>query len=222
MQLIAFFFFYSHYAKIDTSEEKGDQMERTSMIVLAGGKSSRMKTNKAFLPFKNTPLIETIINKLRDSFFEVIVVTNTVSLYSHLKARIVSDIIPECGPLSGIHAGLMASTCHYNFVLACDMPFVDVELVQYLISLAPGYDVVVPVVGGFYETSSAIYAKSCIPYIEAHLKRGSHKVINLYSDVKTLPVYEKELSHYCKVDQAFLNLNTPHDYLLAQRIIDTG
>lgn len=197
-------------------------MERTSLIILAGGKSSRMKTNKAFLPINGTPLIESIIHKLRNSFLEVIVVTNDVPLYSHLKARIVTDIIPGCGPLSGIHAGLTVSNCNYSFVLACDMPFVDPRLAKYLVSLTPGYDVVVPVVKGFYETSCAIYAKSSIPHIESNLNRGIRKVIDFYRDVKILPVYEKELSKYCKVDQAFINLNTPHDYKLAQRIIDTG
>ncbi|HHU33458.1 MAG: molybdenum cofactor guanylyltransferase [Zhaonellaceae bacterium] len=197
-------------------------MEGTSLIVLAGGKSSRMKTNKAFLPIGNAPLIETIIHKLRDSFQEIIVVTNDAPLYSHLKVRTITDIIPKQGPLSGIHAGLIASKFNYSFILACDMPFVNAPLSSYLVRQAEGCDVVVPVISGFYETTCAVYSKNCLPYIESNLKRGVRKVLDFYRNVKVLAVYEKELSRYCKVDQAFLNLNTPHDYKLAQRIIATG
>lgn len=192
-------------------------MEGTSLIVLAGGKSSRMKTNKAFLPIGNASLIETIIHKLEDLFQEVIVVTNDAPLYSHLKVRIVNDIIPEQGPLSGIHAGLIASKFNYSFVLACDMPFVNAALSSYLVSQIEGYDVVVPVISGFYETNCAVYSKNCIPHIESNLQRSIRKVMDFYRNVKVLPVYEKELSRYCKVDQAFFNLNTPHDYKLAQK-----
>lgn len=195
-------------------------MMKAGLVILAGGKSSRMKTNKAFLPINNTSLIEIIINKLSSLFLEVIIVSNDVPSYSHLKAKIVPDIIPNRGPLSGIHAGLVNSNYNLNFVVACDMPFVSARLADYLISQANGYDVVVPVVNGYYQTNCAAYAKSCIPYIEDNLEQENRKVICLYSQVKTLPVYEKEVSKYCRVDQAFLNLNTPRDYKLAQKIIN--
>lgn len=195
-------------------------MKKSSLIVLAGGKSSRMKTNKAFLPINNTSLIETIINKLSNQFQQVIVVSNDIPSYSHLKAKIVPDIIPNCGPLSGIHAGLVKSNYSLSFVVACDMPFVSINLANHLISLANGFDVVVPIVKENYEALCAVYAKSCIPDIENNLEKGKRKVSSLYKQVKTLPVYEKELSKHCRVDQAFLNLNTPHDYRMAQRLLN--
>lgn len=99
-------------------------------VILAGGNSSRISTDKAFLKLNSHSIIENTILKLRSEFSKVIIVANLIEKYNHLGPEVVSDIFTHKGPLGGIHAGLTSSDSFYNLFVACDMPFINHEIIQ--------------------------------------------------------------------------------------------
>lgn len=187
-------------------------MEKTA-IILSGGTSSRMSyTNKAFLEMGEHRLIEIIIKKV-SNFDEIIIVSNTPSDYAYLGVKVVTDIIPKCGPLSGIHSGLTHAKFHHSIVLACDMPFITSEVLEFMAGLSEGYDVVVPKVKGEYEPLCGIYGKNCIIPIETCLKNQKRKIIDIYGMVRVKDVKEDQLRDYGDPEYIFRNINNHEEYL---------
>ncbi|MFB0535814.1 MAG: molybdenum cofactor guanylyltransferase, partial [Anaerolineae bacterium] len=126
-------------------------MLTVSGIVLAGGQSSRLGMDKSFVNVNGQSLIEQIVAKLVRLSDDVIIVANSPEKYHHLEVRVVGDIYPGKGALGGIYSGLRAAANTHSLVVACDMPFLDLNLLRYMILLARGHDVVIPRVGGFPE-----------------------------------------------------------------------
>lgn len=182
-----------------------------SAIILAGGKSSRMKINKALLPIKNKTFIETIAEKLKNSFDEIIVITNDPEQYEFLPYKKHQDIIKDKGPLGGIHSGLTHAKNEYSFVTACDMPFIDGTIARNLCEMASGYDGVVPKDGEFVQPLFAVYSKTCLPYIEKCINEEQYKIITFYPYARILfPEWSGLLSSE-KAAKMFFNINTPED-----------
>src|SRR3990167_1947192 len=120
-------------------------MKGINAIILAGGRNARMQgVDKAFLEVDGRPIISHIIDRLTPFVDQAIIVTNSPEKYVNFEARTVWDEIPDKGPLMGIYSGLKASSSEYNFVVACDMPFVNIALVGYIIDMKDGYDIIVP------------------------------------------------------------------------------
>ncbi|MDF2592006.1 MAG: molybdenum cofactor guanylyltransferase [Clostridia bacterium] len=183
-----------------------------SAIILAGGKNSRMNyQNKALLKFGDGIIIEKIIKEVSD-FKQIIVSTNDPTPYTYLDVKLVKDIYPSQGPLSGIHAGLANSQFSHSLVLAFDMPFIKRNLLEYLVDLSREYDAVVPRSGKLYQPLCAIYAKACLPYIEANLKLNIRKATSFYKDIRVKYVDEQELKWFGDFEYIFRNINTPSDY----------
>jgi len=196
-------------------------MRRVSAIVLTGGRSIRMKENKAFIEIGSQPLLQRIVSDLRQEFAEVILSTNEPDLYRRINAKIVKDNIPYCGPLNGIHAGLSAAAHVHAFVVACDMPFMDVKLAALLADLAEGYDVVVPVVDGHYQPLYAVYSKACLPYIKENLKHNIYRIAAFYDYVRVRRVEEAEIEMISDKHKVFFNLNTPEDLAKAREMYES-
>lgn len=160
-----------------------------------------------------------IVRKLKEVFTTLILVTNTPGDYAGLDVEIVSDLIPGKGPLSGIHAGLIASPYSLNYVNGCDMPFVSGELGAYLVRQAePGSDAVVPFVQGYAEPLSAVYRKTCVPFIEASLLAGKSKVAGFYDQIRVKYIHDEEIAAFGGKD-CFFNINTRNDLLKAFEIL---
>lgn len=180
-------------------------------IILAGGRSSRFKENKALVKVASQRLIDRIVGVLSTVFPSLILVTNSPLDFKGVRAEIVTDIIPGRGPLSGIHSGLIASPYDLNFVVACDMPFINARLVKYLIERAnPSFDAVVPVVRGYPEPLAAVYRRSCLPCIERFLLAERYKVTDFYHHIKVAYVKEEELASLIEPN-TFFNINTWDD-----------
>lgn len=192
--------------------------EIASAAVLVGGESRRMGYNKAFLKLGQNNLIESITSKLKIIFSEVFLVSGDPAPYRSLGLPIVIDVYKECGPLAGIHAALLAATSPYVFVTACDMPFLDLKMISFLVAYGPGYDVVVPRPDKYLEPLCAVYSKSCLPVIELCLKSGQDKVTAFFSKVRTKYVEEEELWGF-DVKRAFVNINTTKDISKARKLI---
>ncbi|WP_227762269.1 molybdenum cofactor guanylyltransferase [Zhaonella formicivorans] len=188
-------------------------------IVLAGGKSSRMKSNKSFLRLNGRTFIETIINVLKPIFKDnIIVITNEPELYSFLNVKLESDLFKDKGPLAGIYTGLMVSPSHHNFFIACDMPFVSDKAIRFIIEQKANWDAVVPVIGGYIEPLYGIYSKNCIEPIKDCLVKNWLKATSFYDQVavKTIPeTIFKKMDPELKM---FININTPKEFGIAQNL----
>jgi molybdenum cofactor guanylyltransferase len=181
-------------------------------IILAGGKSTRMGTNKALLQIQDTPNIERIVNVLRPDFPHPVLVTNDPDHYHFLGIKTVKDYFPGKGPLAGIHAGLAASPYAVNVVAACDMPFVSAELARALIEKSDHYDAVIPVIGGKQQPLFAVYKKTLIDVIEEKIKNDKLRMKDLLNAVNVLYVTEQELKVEDSFERIFFNMNHPHEY----------
>ena len=186
--------------------------EGASAIVLAGGKSSRMGRPKALLPFNNEPLIVHIVRRLGKIFGEIVVVAAPDQELPLLPARVVYDDLPHQGPVGGIYYGLQSTTTDLSFACSCDVPFLNLSLVSYLLSAASNHDVVVPYWDDRFQPLHAIYRRSVLPLLKAQLDEGKLRPIFLYEKVPTLTVPEVEIRRFDPEGLTFMNMNTPEDY----------
>jgi molybdopterin-guanine dinucleotide biosynthesis protein A len=190
-----------------------------SCIVLAGGEGRRLGTDKAFLRIGGRVLIEGIVEKMAQISDEVIIVTNSPQRYGYLEARLVGDIYPGKGALGGLYSGLRAAGNDYGLVVACDMPFLDLRLLRYMILLSPGHDVVIPRVGGLTEPLHAIYSKECLQPIERLLSAGRLKIIDFFPEVRVRYVEEQEVKLFDPQCLSFFNINTFADLEKARSLV---
>ena len=186
---------------------------KTSMtgIVLCGGKSSRMGTNKAFLEVEGGRLIDRVLRVLGRHFEEVIMVTRTPVDYQDMDAVIVTDMIPDAGVLGGIYTGLFFSSAENAFVAACDMPFLDDRFIDHMIRRVKNYDIVVPMTREGFQPLHAIYSRRCLPEMLRMIERATLKVSELFNRRRTLVIREDEINSLTTAGNLFLNINTPDD-----------
>jgi molybdenum cofactor guanylyltransferase len=181
-------------------------------LILSGGKSKRMGRPKAFLPFEGSTVIGHIVSEIKDLFSEIFIVANEVESFEDLGVDVVKDILPHRGPLGGILSGLMTSSNHYAFVMACDMPLIDKRLVRELVSRRQDNDVVVLSHPQGIEPLFGVYSKNCIKPLEESLFAGNLSVQDFLSGLKA-GIYEW-MPERVDADALppFFNINTPQDY----------
>jgi len=181
-------------------------------IILAGGKSTRMKTDKAFLKLGPKTMIGELVSRLEKKFSKLVIIANDKEKYARFDMQVMEDIIPDKGPLGGIYTGLVKSDSFYNFIFSCDAPFVNPDLIDYMISKAKDFDIVVPKWRGRFEPLHAIYSKNCILAIERQLEKNELKVTSFYPEVIAKMVEQEELERFDLGQTPFMNINTPEDY----------
>ena len=186
-------------------------------IVLAGGRSSRMGTPKALLPFDDTPLIEHVVATLRRLFDEVVVVAAPRQDLPTMPVTLVRDEVEYQGPVAGIYHGLRAAGGDMSFVTSCDSAFLNVALISHLVSEIPGHDVVVPHWEGRYQPLHAVYRRSVAPLLAEQLARGELRPVYLFDRVRTRRIDEEEIRRFDPDGSSFFNMNTPEDYAEALR-----
>jgi molybdopterin-guanine dinucleotide biosynthesis protein A len=192
--------------------------EGVSCIVLAGGKSSRMGTDKAFVSILGRSLIEEVLARVQGLGEETLIVTNRPDDYHYLGLRLVADVIPGMGVLGGIYTALYAARMPYALVVACDMPFLNRELLSYLVSLREGQDAVVPHVGGLPEPVHAVYARTCLEAIARNLSSGALKIAEFYPQVRVRYVDAPEIERFDPQYHSFVNVNTPEELARARKL----
>jgi molybdopterin-guanine dinucleotide biosynthesis protein A len=186
-------------------------------IVLSGGQSQRMGSNKALMELDGQTLIARALDQLSRLCDELIISANDIELYAHLPARVIPDVIPGRGALSGIHASLAAMRHERAIVVACDMPFLSLSFLRFMVALAPGYDVVVPRLGRYYEPLHAVYGAGCMAPIEQLLAAGPQRVVKLYERVRVREVTEDQVRLF-GAELSFVNVNVPEDWAEVQRL----
>ena len=178
-------------------------------IIIAGGRSTRMGYDKAFMKIGNTSCIELIIQKLKGHFNEIIIVSDKPNKYRINNVKSTHDEIKNAGPIGGLHAGLKISSSFYNYLIACDMPVLSDELITHmknLILLQP--DIIACKNKGFIEPFHAVYGKHLTKKIEYEIKSGEYSLFNLMSKSKTEIISYDTIIKICKNTSVFTNLNT--------------
>ena len=181
-------------------------------VILAGGSSSRMGSNKALLPFKGSLFIEAICRRMERLFDEVLLVTNEPEQYPFLTCRKVADRFAGMGPLAGIHAGLLEASNPRILALACDMPYVNDEIIRFLVELDEHADVTIPRSKDGLEPLHALYSKRCLSAMEDMLVSGRKRIISFFDRVTVLEVAPEIMPKFAPSFSVFWNVNTPEDY----------
>ncbi|MBT3364043.1 MAG: molybdenum cofactor guanylyltransferase [Chloroflexi bacterium] len=180
-----------------------------STIILAGGKGSRFGQEKASLKIDGTSLLERVIGQLAQLSSEVIVVYSqgqNAPQY-HETATIVTDIYPDKGALGGVYTGLMTSGSHYNLIVACDMPFLNPDLLRYMIEVSCSHDIIIPYVDQNVEPLHAVYSKDCLSYIEDMFEQGNIRIRDLLMIANIRYVGQSEVDRYDPEHLSMFNIN---------------
>jgi molybdopterin-guanine dinucleotide biosynthesis protein A len=192
-----------------------DKSIRVSGVILAGGVSRRLEKNKALERIGGKALIERVIDSLVPLTTEVLAVVARPEQATALRLppslRVVSDRYPGGGSLGGIFTGLEASAEPWSLVVACDMPFLNRELLRHLIAQSSNVDAVVPCLGGQPEPLHALYSKACLAPMERMLRAGDLKIAPLFEAVRVRYVDEETIDRIDPRHLSFFNINTQAD-----------
>jgi molybdopterin-guanine dinucleotide biosynthesis protein A len=180
-------------------------------VILAGGKNTRMGTNKAFLTVKGERLIERTVRLFTDIFPEIIIVTNTPLEYLDQSVQIVTDIYEGKGALGGIYTGLFHASGSHAFVTACDMPFLHKSFIEYMLECIDGYDIVVPALKEGYQPLHAVYGKNCLPPMKKLILENRLKITAFYRGRRILAINEETIRMFDPAGNMFFNINAPED-----------
>jgi molybdopterin-guanine dinucleotide biosynthesis protein A len=182
-----------------------------SGIILAGGKSRRYGENKALVKINGIPLIKRVLGVMETLFSSIILITNTPETYSFLNLPMFEDKIKGLGPLGGIYTGLDVISEKAGFFVACDMPFLNPDLIRYQVTARQGYDVVVPTFSGKFEALHALYTQNCLPEIGRMIYAGVYQTIRLFRSVSVRYVEEGEIRRFDPELKSFSNINKPEE-----------
>lgn len=194
-----------------------------SSILLAGGKSSRMGEDKARLKLEGELIIlQSIARKLLTISDEVIVATDG-RRYDDLNVRVkwADDVYPGAGSLVGLYSGLREASSDYALVVACDMPFLNLDLLRYMIALPRDYDVLAPKIGTRIESLHAIYSKRCLQPIKRLLEAGHKKITDIFPEVRVSYLSPEVIERYDPEHRSFFNINSPEQLAEAKAIIES-
>ena len=186
-------------------------MEEVSAFILAGGKSTRMGTDKAFVLLEGRTLLARMLDLARQLTSIVHIIGDPAKFAPF--APTIEDIFPGCGPLGGIHAALRSSPTDLNVILAVDVPFVSLALLDYLISRATSSDANVTVAraAGGFQPLCAVYRRPFADAAEDALRTGHYKIDTLFTPATTQVIEEAELETSGFPSRIFCNLNTPEE-----------
>ncbi len=207
------YYFRKHARGYDPSEGGGPCWKNFSAAVFAGGASTRMGTDKAFLRIGDELLIERQIRCLREAGAAQLVISGRVGVdYSRFGLAVVHDERPDCGPLAGLAAILKAAYFEKTLVLAVDMPAMTPPLLKKIVTLSEDELGCVPVDDRGFEPLAAVYSKQLLPLAEALLAAERYSMQEFVMEalerglVRTLQIEPEDRLH-------FINCNWPSDWI---------
>lgn len=182
--------------------------DNITAILLAGGKSSRMGSDKGLIDFHGKKLIEHVIDLLRPQFKNVSIISNNAA-YKDFGMAVYEDIHKNIGPIGGLHSGLTHSITHQNLFVACDLPYLNNELIDFILEKNNEYDAVVPYHNHLPEPLCALYNKSCLPVFEKMIANNKFKIQDSFDQ---LNVCKPDIpSRFFQRNNPFANINTAED-----------
>jgi molybdopterin-guanine dinucleotide biosynthesis protein A len=198
------------------------KMKSITVFILAGGQSSRMGADKAFLELAGKPLILRAVDLSREVSADVKILGEPEKFVAY--GPVIEDIYRDRGPLGGIHAALTNSQSDCNLMLAVDLPFVPARFLEHLLARAESSQatVTVPSLGGYFQPLCSVYRKEFVTAAERALTQNRNKIDPLFQEVSLCIVSEEEMHTNGFDSSIFRNLNTPEDWHQAKREFATG
>ncbi len=177
-----------------------------------------MGRDKATIQVGSTTLIRHAYDVAKEIFSEIMIVSSLHSAIEGIEARIVKDVLPVSGSLTGIVTALLYADTPYVFVLGCDMPFLTPAAVRYIVSEVHGEQIIVPETKEGFEPMHAVYHRSCLPTLLSAIERGHMKVSRLFPFfcVKSVPSNPLFFNNGVSV---FTNINTWEELTRAERVL---
>jgi molybdopterin-guanine dinucleotide biosynthesis protein A len=181
-------------------------------VIVAGGRAARMGgRDKAFAAIGGEAIVVRTVRLFHELFPQVVVATQRPARFHDLGVETVADRFAGCGPLAGIHAALLASRHPHAFVVACDMPGLDRDVIRFLLDRIGAAGAVVPCWQGDVEPLHAIYATALAPAMGAQLEAGRYAVRDFLASIHVDWVTEAELRGVRGAARSLLNVNTPEE-----------
>lgn len=182
-------------------------------VILAGGENTRIPVIKGFLEINSRKIIESNVECLRKVFDRVIISTNTPELFFYLATQMIGDVLPHRGPMTGIFSVLSVPDVSEVFISACDMPYINVILVQYMKERwSRGWDAAVPVFERKPQPLFAIYSKKIAERMEKKIRRNRKSLKRFLSEINVLYFKEEEVRNLDPEGRSFVNINTMDDF----------
>ncbi|GBE03113.1 MAG TPA: molybdenum cofactor guanylyltransferase [Nitrospirae bacterium] len=188
-----------------------DLIKDCTGVILAGGENTRMPVLKAFIKVNGEPIIEKNLALIQQLFEETFIVTNQPEEYSYLGAPLFGDIHNIRGPMTGIFTSLINSSTPWVFISACDMPFINKELINYMNSQRKGFDAVVPASKGKAEPLFAFYSKKLLSPMEKAVLSDRRGLKDFLKDKKVKYISAADVRRFDPGARSFINMNTPGD-----------
>lgn len=193
--------------------------ESISVAILAGGQSLRMGANKALVRVGGRPIIERIIERVEPLGDELVIITNTPADFAYLDLPVHTDLIPGKSTLGGVYTAIAKTRHDHTLVVSCDAPFLNPDLLCYLIGLRHGFDAVVPLNReGYPQSLHTVYGKACLDPIHRRIIADRLRVIGFFPDVRIREVTPAEIDPFDPERLSFVNVNTPEDLEAARGI----
>ncbi len=192
-----------------------------SVVIQAGGQSTRMGEDKALKKFLGRPLIQRVIERFAPIADELLVTTNRPHDYAFLGLRLAPDLVPGRGALGGLYTALASARGDMVAVLACDMPFASPSLIQGATRLLieEEADVVIAKTAEGYEPFHAVYRRAtCAPAILSAIEADKWKVVAWFPSVRVRELSPDDVQRFDPSGLAFSNVNSPEEFAEAERI----
>lgn len=187
--------------------------------ILAGGKSSRMGTDKGLLFLNGKLIIQTIIEQLQPAVNKTIIVSNNAE-YKKFGLEVIPDLIKDKGPAGGILTALSHTDAERIFVVSCDMPFITTDAIQFMIERSVHSQITLPVYHSELQPLFGVYSKNCLPLWQRLIEKGMIKLQEMVThfELKKIAVEKNELF----VDLLFTNINDENDFKQALKSLQYG
>jgi len=187
-------------------------MTDLTAFVLAGGKSTRMGSDKALLPWKDGTLLAHAMKLTAALTSNSYIVGDSTKFASY--GAVIEDIYRDRGPLGGIHAALLSTKTDLNLMLAVDLPLIDPQFLQFMVGVARNSDaaVTVPYADGVSQPLCAVYRREFTQPAAQALQAGKNKIDALFVKVKTRIIESDEFMRVGFAPAMFRNLNTPEEW----------
>ncbi len=193
-----------------------------SVAVLAGGQSLRMGEDKSFVPLSGRPLVEHTLERVSRLGLPVHIITNQPAAYSQYGLPMFTDVIPAKGSLGGLYTALTRSPTPWTLCVACDMPFLNVALLEDLLARRDLCDAVVPVVEARPQSLHAVYHLRCLGPMHDALLRDDLKIQRLFRRISVHFVAETHLRAIDPNLRSFMNVNTPDELARARALVTSA
>ncbi|ADY56953.1 Molybdopterin-guanine dinucleotide biosynthesis protein A [Syntrophobotulus glycolicus DSM 8271] len=192
--------------RIEDDWDKSETKLQMTGLLLVGGNSSRMGRDKAFLEIRGIPVLKKSLKVLSGVFAEVLISARDGEMYEEFGFKVVKDLFPGKGPLSGIYSGLQASNYNYVFAAACDMPFLSPEAIIKLAGETEDYDLVMPYASGRLHPLHAFYHQRLQGTAFKHLREGRLSLSALAGESNT------KIFRFEEYAGSLTNVNTPEEW----------